>query len=171
MGVPQTVYSGPSTTVAKPKSPSFKDLVPLGYSHTYDKQWKRQKGYFYPPGFTLFPLDILYLKSFFKYKVQSFFFTGFVSLYCCVCQRCVIKSILRSIVSVQDVFIPVDSQVWCLDGRYTFCAGIWELLPGRIPSHKHLFQCILLRRWLNQTDLHPETQMAIQITKKYIYSV
>lgn len=34
VGVPQTVYSGPSTTVAKPKSPSFSDLVPSGYSHT-----------------------------------------------------------------------------------------------------------------------------------------
>lgn len=34
VGVPQTVYSGPSTTVAKPKSPSFNDLVPSGYSQT-----------------------------------------------------------------------------------------------------------------------------------------
>lgn len=28
------MYSGPSTTVARPKSPSFSDLVPSGYSHT-----------------------------------------------------------------------------------------------------------------------------------------
>ena len=34
VGVPHTVYSGPSTTVARPKSPSFRDLVPSGYSHT-----------------------------------------------------------------------------------------------------------------------------------------
>jgi len=34
VGVPQTVYKGPSTTVASPKSPSFKDLVPSAYSHT-----------------------------------------------------------------------------------------------------------------------------------------
>lgn len=34
VGVPQTVYKGPSTIVASPKSPSFKDLVPSGYSHT-----------------------------------------------------------------------------------------------------------------------------------------
>lgn len=38
VGVPQTVYSGPSTTVAKPKSPNFNDLVPSGYSHTCSKK-------------------------------------------------------------------------------------------------------------------------------------
>lgn len=37
VGVPQTVYKGPSTTVASPKSPSFKDLVPSGYSHTWNR--------------------------------------------------------------------------------------------------------------------------------------
>lgn len=34
VGVPHTVYKGPSTTVARPKSPSFNDLVPSGYSNT-----------------------------------------------------------------------------------------------------------------------------------------
>ncbi|TNN89560.1 hypothetical protein EYF80_000163 [Liparis tanakae] len=34
VGVPHTVYRGPSTTVARPKSPSFNDLVPSGYSNT-----------------------------------------------------------------------------------------------------------------------------------------
>lgn len=28
VGVPQTVYRGPSTIVARPKSPSFRDLLP-----------------------------------------------------------------------------------------------------------------------------------------------
>lgn len=34
VGVPHTVCSGPSTTVARPKSPSFSDLAPSGYSNT-----------------------------------------------------------------------------------------------------------------------------------------
>ena len=36
VGVPHTVYKGPSTTVARPKSPSFNDLVPSGYSNTWN---------------------------------------------------------------------------------------------------------------------------------------
>lgn len=37
VGVPHTVYKGPSTTVARPKSPSFNDLVPSGYSDTWNE--------------------------------------------------------------------------------------------------------------------------------------
>lgn len=35
VGVPHTVYKGPSTAVASPKSPSFSDLVPSGRSNTW----------------------------------------------------------------------------------------------------------------------------------------
>lgn len=34
VGVPQTVYRGPSTIVARPKSPSFRDLLPSWCSYT-----------------------------------------------------------------------------------------------------------------------------------------
>lgn len=37
------MYSGPSTTVARPKSPSFSDLVPSGYSHTWTRTRSRVK--------------------------------------------------------------------------------------------------------------------------------
>lgn len=35
VGVPQTVYRGPSTMVASPKSPSFSDLLPSWCSYTW----------------------------------------------------------------------------------------------------------------------------------------
>lgn len=34
VGVPQTVYRGPSTMVARPKSPNFRDLLPSWCSYT-----------------------------------------------------------------------------------------------------------------------------------------
>lgn len=43
VGVPHTVYKGPSTTVARPKSPSFNDFVPSGYSNTYDEKHAQLK--------------------------------------------------------------------------------------------------------------------------------
>lgn len=38
VGVPHTVYKGPSTTVASPKSPSFNDLLPSWCSYTYKRK-------------------------------------------------------------------------------------------------------------------------------------
>lgn len=97
MGVPQTVYSGPSTTVAKPKSPNFKDFVPLGYSHTYNTHIERQKHNFYPP---FSPLDI----SNFPYtKCKVVFFTGFVFPYCCVCVKALQTKIFSHLLSLWKV--------------------------------------------------------------------
>lgn len=151
VGVPHTVYSGPSTTVARPKSPSFSDLVPSGYSHTCSTQ----------------TLQILPKHTQYTYRLKAKQVNDNKRFYCTVKQHFVFKIVKNNLMNlIAGIYlcvcvcvcarVPAGSLVWCLGGRCSFGAGTWWLRPGWTPWHWRPARCTLWTRWWRQTGRHPE---------------